>query len=187
MLKKLILTILLLSFTSCGFEIIYREDDKNSQHDYEKELAAIRINKNRTKLDQDLKNNLYDLLNPDYITVEPKYFLNLKAKKNVTSTFTTSSGASGRNRVFLEATYELRDLATGEIISNGSTIMNDNYDVTENRFGSYSAEEYAVSNLSKVVAKNIRNSLVNDLIEMRRKEAEEKDPEKLNTSKQKSK
>lgn len=170
MLRKFVIAILLSSLCSCGFQVIYKDHDQEAEFSYEQELAAIRIKKTRTKLDQDLKNNLYDSLNPDYLKVEPKYFLILNPQKTATSTFTTSSGASGRNRITLTVTYELRSLENGDLISQGSTTMNDNYDVTQNRFGTYSADEYVTLNLTKIIAKNIRNSLVNDLIEMKKKE-----------------
>lgn len=162
-----------LSLYSCGFQVIYDEKDKQAEFDYEKELAAIVIKKTRVKIDQDLKSNLYDLLNPDYLKVEPKYFLTIELKKSTTSTFTTSSGASGRNRVILTANYVLLSLESGKMISEGFSTMNDNYDVTSNRFASYSADEYISANLTKALAKNIRNSLISDLIEMHKKSLEE--------------
>ncbi len=174
MLKKLIVTFLFLSLCSCGFRVIYKENDKDAEFNYENELAAIRIKKNRTKLDQDLKNNLYDLLNPDYIEVEPKYFLIMTTKKNTTSTLTTVTGASGRNRDFVNVRYELRNLSNGELISTGEVTLNDNYDVTQNRYATYVADEYITANLTKSLAKNLRYSLVNDLIEMKKKEANSK-------------
>lgn len=181
MLKRFVITLLVLSLFSCGFNVVYKESNKTAEFDYEKELAAIRIKKNRTKLDQDLKNNLYDLLDPDYIKAEPKYFLTLTPTKTITSTFTTTTGASGRNRIIMTVKYELRDLETGDFISEGSTTMNDNYDVsTTNRFGTYTSDEYVTSNLTKVIAKNIRNSLVNDLIEMKNKEKETRETKPLN-------
>jgi len=170
MLKKFVLIISLLALCSCGFQVVYKENDKQADFDYEKELAAIRIKKNRTKLDQDLKNNLYDLLNPDYVKTEPKYFLTLTALKTTTSTFTTSTGASGRNRIFIDVKYDLKDLQTGKTISIGALVMNDNYDVTNNRFATYTSDEYVALNLTKSIAKNIRNSLLNDLIELKKKE-----------------
>jgi len=181
--KKLLILTSLLALVSCGFQMIYNEDDKKIETSYEQDLATIVIRKDRTKLDQDLKNNLYDLLNPDYIKVDPKYFLSLKTLKSLTSTFTTSTGSSGRNKIYINVDYELINLDTGEVISVGSTAVNDNYDVGNNRFGTYTAEEYVRLNLTKVAAQNIRNSLVNDLIEMRKKktlnvETIKKTPEK---------
>ena len=159
--------ILLLSLSNCGFQVIYKEN--NAEIPYQQELAAIKIKKDRTRTDQEVKNNLYDLLNPEYLKVEPKYFLVLTTQNSYLSTFTTSTGSSGRNKVFLNINYELKSLETGDTISSGSVSLNDNYDVEANRFGTYTAEAYTKSNLTKVAAQNIRNALVNDLIEVKRK------------------
>lgn len=172
MLKKLFIILLTFSFFSCGFQVIYK-DDVASSNSYAIELAAIRIKKDRNKYDQELKNDLYDLLNPDYLKVEPKYFLILRSTRSTASTYTTGTGSSGRNKVFLTVNYELLDLNSGKKISEGSTTLNDSYTVSANRFGTYSASEYLESNMNKVVAQNIRDSLVNDIIEMKRQESEE--------------
>lgn len=165
--RKIIQLALLLSLCSCGFRIIYEE--RTDVVSYAQELAAIRIKKDRTRLSQQLKNNLYDILNPDYLKVEPKYFLILDVKELTSSTFTTITGASGRNKVTLTASYEFRNLETGETISTGTTSVSDNYDVTTNRYGTYVADEYIQSNITIIAAQNIRNSLVNDLIETKKK------------------
>lgn len=173
--RKIIQFILLLSLCSCGFQVIYEE--RTDVVSYAQELASVRIKKDRNRLSQELQNNLYDILNPDYIKAEPKYFLILSTTKSTGSTFTTSTGASGRNKVTVDATYELKNLETGELISSGRASANDNYDVTANRYGTYVADQYIQSNITKIVAQNIRNSLVNDLIEVRKKCRGEVEPE----------
>ncbi|MES2961276.1 MAG: hypothetical protein V4694_02720 [Pseudomonadota bacterium] len=169
MLRKTFTILLLLSFSACDFQVIYKEKVKGVGVTYAQDLSAIRIKKDRTKLSQDLKNNLYDALNPDYIKSEPKYFLILAAKSTISSTFTTFTGASGRNRVTLDVVYTLKSLDNAITISSGTTSVNDNYDVTTNRYGTYTAEQYILTNLTKIAAQNIRNSLVNDFIEVRKK------------------
>ena len=180
-LRRTVFAILLLSLCSCGFQMIYKDQRNNPDASYVDELAAIRIKKDRTRLSQELKNNLYDLLNPDYLKVEPKYFLSFTVAKTSSPTFITITGASGRNRVNLDVTYELSDLETGEKISSGSTSVNDNYDVTANRYGTYVAEEYIQGNLTIIAAQNLRNSLVNDFIEMHK----ERENKTTNTAKEK--
>lgn len=165
--RKAIQLLLLLSLCSCGFRIIYEE--RTDVVSYAQELASIRIKKDRNRMSQELQNNLYDILNPDYIKAEPKYFLVLKATKGIGSTFTTLTGASGRNKITMDVTYEFKNLEDGQTLSKGKTSVTDNYDVTTNRYGTYVADQYVQSNLTKIAAQNIRNSLVNDLIEIRKK------------------
>jgi hypothetical protein len=173
MFKKLVLAIILLSLFSCGFQVMYRDEESHAS--YESDLAAIRIKKDRTRVDQQVKNNLYDILNPDSLDVSAKYFLILTVKETVSPTFITITGASGRNRITISVSYELKNLETAATISKGSTSVNDNYNVTENRYGTYVGDEYLRDNLTKIAAQNIRNSLVNDFIEAKKECAEKKD------------
>jgi hypothetical protein len=172
MLKKFVTTFLLLSIFSCGFKTIYQEENSlgtgNKETSYISELAAIRIQKNRTRLDQELKNNLYDLLNPDYLKIEPKYLLVLTMVKSIQGTFITGTGSAGRQKVVLNIHYRLKELETAKTISKGSVFVSDNYDVTLNRYGTYVTDEYIQLNLTKLAAQNLRNSLVNDFIEISR-------------------
>ncbi len=169
MLNKILVLLIILSFCSCGFRVIYRDTKNESDVSFTKELAAIRIKKDRSKLDQDLKNNLYDVLNPDQLKVEPKYFLILNLSEKITPTFITITGSSGRNKISLTVNYTLKNLANAETISDGYTIVSDNYNITDNRYGSVTAENYLRSNLTKIASQNLRNSIVNDFIELQQK------------------
>ena len=175
MIRNIIIILTTLNLFSCGFQVIYRDEESHAS--YENDLAAIRIKKDRTTIDQKLKNNLYDLLNPDSKNVEAKYFLILDSTEVVSPTFITVTGASGRNRITINVKYQLKNLATATTISQGSTSVNDSYNVTDNRYSTYVSDEYLRTNLTKVAAQNIRNSLVNDFIEVR-KECEEKKDDK---------
>lgn len=166
--KKIITATLITFFiNSCGFEVIYRE--KENGISYEKELASIKIQKSAGILNQQIRYDLYDLFNPDSITVEPKYFLVIRTSEAIGSTFLTSTGASGRNKITLTTNYTLYRLSDGAKFASGVTSANDNYDIQENRFGTYTAEEFTKSNLTKILAQNLRNLLVNDIIEIEKR------------------
>jgi hypothetical protein len=164
---KIFFTTILLITSSCGFHVIYSQDDQNFSHT--NDLAAIRIKKDRDRTSQLLKNNLYDFLNPENLSADAKYFLTLHTERAITPTFITLTGASGRNKVILRVSYELQNLETAQVISTGKAMSNDSYDVTTNRYATSIAEESVTANLTKVAAQEIRNSLVNDFIEMRKK------------------
>lgn len=165
--RKIFILITSLFIASCGFHGMYLDEDNNTS--YAPDLAAIRIQKDRDHLGQELRNNLYDLLNPDYIKSDPKYFLVLRLTKNMGGTYITNTGASGRNRVTLNITYELKNLDNAMVISRGTTSVFDNYDVTTNRYGTYVTDDNVSLNLTEIAAQNIRNALVNDLIEVRKR------------------
>jgi len=176
---KIIIILLTLAISSCGFEVMYKTKQDGVDTSYIKELASIRIQKDRERTSQILKNNLYDLLNPNEIKTEPKYFLILELREQVSPTFITFTGASGRNKITISVNYTLKNLETAETISTGQTSVNDNYDVSDNRFGTYTAEEYIKENLTKLAAQNIRNSLVNDLIEHNKKGEDDDEEEEV--------
>lgn len=164
---------------SCGFEVVYRDDLKqgndplnqsNHYSFYQGELSAIKIKKTRDKIDQQLKNNLYDVFNPDYIKVESKYFLVLKIDKKTLATFITATGGSGRNKIIMKVDYELRLIDNQQKIASGTVTATDNYNINSNRYGTFVAEDYFTINLTKIIASNLRNSLINDLTEYHRKQ-----------------
>lgn len=165
--RNFLLILVLVNLTSCGFQTIYRDEESNIS--YAEDLAKIRIQKGPDRLNQELNNNLYDLLNPDYIKAEPKYLLSITATKASSGTFVTQTGASGRNRVTVNVSYVLRNVENGMLISKGTTSVFDNYDVSTNRYGTYVADETVQLNLTKIAAQNIRNVLVSDLIEAKKK------------------
>jgi LPS-assembly lipoprotein len=149
---------------SCGFKSVYNLENKISNTDnYEEELAAIKIKKESKRINQVLRNNLEDALNPDDIKVETKYSLEITLVKSLSSTFITSTGASGRNKVILNANYKLIDLASGKTIATGISTANDDFDVETRRFANYITQEAIELNLTKIIAKNIRNLLVGDI------------------------
>lgn len=157
---------LLLFISSCGFKPIYKSESQFSANNqnYIEELAAIQIKPERKKINQELRNHLENVLNPNYIKVEPRYLLSFKLSKGVVSTFTNFTGSSGRNKVILTVDYELRDLNSKKIIATATTTARDDYDVEEKRFANYITEESIASNLTFNIAQNIRNLLINDII-----------------------
>jgi len=162
-LKKLVIFLVFLNLTSCGFQVIYK--DQFDESSLANKLASIKIKKNREYLHQKLKSNLLDVLNPDNIKVEPKYLLEVKFETKISPTFTNITGGAGRNKLTIIAFYDLKNLSNAQIISNGRVEVYDSYDVDINRYGTYSAEEFVKENLTKVIAQNIRNLVVSDLID----------------------
>ncbi len=164
--QKIIFLIGLLLLPSCGFHSIYQSGNKisNESKAYNEELASIEIEIARKKINQDLENNLKKILNPDEIKVSPKYLIKISLNKSLTSTFTNPTGASGRNKVILTANYKLKDLSSGEIIATGTVSAKDNFDVGDKRFANYIAEDSIASNLTLIIAQNIRDLLINDIV-----------------------
>lgn len=163
--RNFLITLTFLIISSCGFHAIYNDNkiSKNSQS-YNQELASIKVHTIRKKINQDLKNNLEKVLNPDDIVSDPKYLMEFTLDRIVTSTFTVSSGSTGRNKVTLMVSYKLKDFNSGELISTGSTTAKDDFNVSDNRFANYITEESIATNLTLILAQNIRNLLINDIV-----------------------
>lgn len=160
--KRIIVFVLLLS--GCGFQPLYKTSDNVGGQNYKQDLASIQIKEERKRINQELRNNLKQVLNPDDLKIDPKYLLTVGVQKGVTATFITSTGSSGRNQVTLTAKYQLKDLTSNKIISSGTTNAIDYYTVNvDQRFANYIAEDSIASNLTLVLAQNIRNLLVIDL------------------------
>ncbi len=164
--KRYFILVQILFLTACGFHPIYKTDNKISDKSqaYSQELASIKVEISRKRLNQDLKNNLEKVLNPDNIKTDPRYLLSINLDRALTSTFTNFTGSSGRNKVILTATYKLKDLISGDIIASATTTAQDDFNVEDKRFANYVAEDAIAENLTFIIAKNIRDLLINDIV-----------------------
>ena len=161
---KFLFLISILSFlNSCGFKpIYYSEQSKKESVDYHNELILVKIKKYRTDTDYELHKNLTKILNPYSLVTKKKYLLDIKLTNKILSTFTTSAGSSGRNKVILIANYKLTDIVSGELIGYGTSDENSDFDVSQKRFANYTTEEQTKLNLTKLIARDIRNMIIND-------------------------
>ncbi len=163
-LVKFILIILIASTTfNCGLQPIYNKNTKKDGTSYEYKLAAVQIVKHRKRIYQKLNNNLEEVLNPNKIEIKKEYLLNIILKEHTSTTFISPTGSSGRNKVILQARYTLKRISDDEIIAKGNTAAKDDFDVEDKRFANYIAEEEIKLNLTRLIAQNIRDSLINDL------------------------
>lgn len=156
--------------SSCGFTVLY--DQKDAGLNYEKELASIKIQKSAGTSSQELRTSLYNVINPDHLEEKIGYYLILTSSENISSTFLTSSGSSGRNQVNINVRYQLKSYKNDQLISTGSVSGGESYNVNLNRYGNYNTEEFSRSNLLKSLSSKIRNLLVQDIITLKKSLAE---------------
>ena len=158
------LTIILFLLNSCGFSpIYYSSQSKQKNIDYHNKLILVKIKKHRSDIDHELHKNLTKILNPYNLTIQKKYLLDIKLTDQISSTFTTSTGSSGRNKVILTANYKLTDIDSQELIGYGESSESSDFDVSSKRFANYTTEEEIKLNITKVRAKDIRDMIINDL------------------------
>ncbi len=161
--KILIVFIFSSLINNCGFRVIY---DKKESDLYIKELVSIKIQKKRDKIYQDFKNKLYDIFNPQKIEGEKKYILIYNISQSISSTYISETGSSGRNKLTLNVDFKLKDISNGKVISSGYSNVSDNFDVSDNRYATYVTQDYVKNNLLNIVARDIRNSIVNDFTKL---------------------
>ena len=162
--RMISLAVIILLLSSCGFKPIYyskNSDQKNT--DYNSNLILVKVKKYRSNIDYKLHKNLVEILNPYNIDVEKKYFLDVKLTSKTSSTFTTSTGSSGRNKVTLIANYKLLDIESNDILGSGKISESGDFDIERKRFANYITEEQTRINLTKLIARDVRNMIINDL------------------------
>ena len=153
----IIYIVILLISASCGFKPLYRV---NNNINYNNDITSIKVQASNKKYNQILKNNLYDLINPKNIKNDAKYLLKIDISKNINSTYITETGSSGRNRVTISVHYIMEEIASDNIIASNNVSLSENYDITSNRYASHKMEEYKINNLLKIIAKDIRNEII---------------------------
>ena len=87
----------------------------------------------------------------------------VKLTSKTSSTFTTSTGSSGRNKVTLIANYKLLDIESNDILGSGKISESGDFDIERKRFANYITEEQTIINLTKLIARDVRNMIINDL------------------------
>ena len=168
MIKIIALLVLFLNI-SCGLQPVYRTlGSESKSDDYKQELATIKVEVKQSSikrklLEQQLTNHLEDMLNPDFITADYKYLLTISLQSNQSSSFITSVGTTGRSKIILTASYQLKQINTNELIASNSTSAEDDTNITDKRFANYATEQEIERNLTKIVAANIRNLVINDI------------------------
>jgi hypothetical protein len=158
--KPIIIAFILFLTTNCGFHSIYSKKSEIQNNIF---LPSIKITKYNKKTEQTLRMELEELLNPEHIDIDKKYILNFDLKKQTQITIITDTGSSGRNRMTIKASYILKDIDNDNIISKSSVQAKDSYDVQDNRFANYIAEEKVEHGLLKSISQNIRDLLIRDL------------------------
>ncbi len=143
---------------SCGFKPIYSNDNNNNINQL---LTNIKIQASNKKDNLFLKNYIYDYINP-YNNSNPdyQYILLLDISKNISTAYITKTGSSGRNRVQIDVKFTLKEITNSEIILQNTISLSDNYDVTSNRYATHKMEEYIIKNILKIIAKDIRNNII---------------------------
>lgn len=148
-----ILTFLsLLLVSSCGFSPLYRTDNIKTTD----LTAAVQI---QPIADYDgylLENYLTDGLNPNEMSVEKKYTLDVSLNApQISEQNIQNDNFSSRERMSLTATYRLTDIQTGNIVINTTTSATGAYNIATQPYATWMAQKKVRENLVKMLADRI--------------------------------
>jgi hypothetical protein len=158
--------IIIFSLTSCGFQTIYYNNSSENNIDYHEKLTLVKIKKYRSNIHYKLHNHLTKILNPYNVQNHKEYILDIQLTDQKSSTFTTSTGSSGRNKITLIAKYKLLDIKSNDILGSGTVSESGDFDVGKKRFANYITEEETKLELTKLISIDIRNMIINDLYQI---------------------
>jgi LPS-assembly lipoprotein len=144
------LSLLLLS--SCGFSPLYRTNNAKTTD----LTATVQI---QPIADYDgylLENYLADGLNPNKMSVEKKYTLDVSLNApQISEQNIQNDNFSSRERMSLTATYRLTDIKTGNVVVNTTTSATGAYNIATQPYATWMAQTKVRENLIKMLADRI--------------------------------
>lgn len=136
----------------CGFEPVYGNGGSASR--FLNQITVDAPTGNRTYL---LTRELEDRLGRN---LNGTYGLSVSVKTDEDSTGRTITGTTSRYDVIGEATFALRDLATGEVLTSGKTKNYVGYSATGSTVATIAAKEDATERLMVILADQIVANLL---------------------------
>lgn len=145
--------VLLAGLTACGFRPLY-----GPQGGYDAslaELASVRILPIPDRIGQVLHNSLLDRLTPGGAPLNPRYRLGVSMVKQKEGLAFEKDESVTRINLTLSATYQLTEIATGNIVTAGSARSVAAFSVVRSEFANISAEADAERRAARAVGEDI--------------------------------
>jgi LPS-assembly lipoprotein len=148
--------VLSLAVAGCGYGPLYRRDAASNPL---ADLRAVDIPASNSRLVQEIRNNLLDLMSPEGRPEAPRYRLSVTANESQGSVLITRSDVVTRYNLTLAANYALHDAKTGAVLFSGAANSFAAYSVVRAEFASLAAERDARSRAAREVGEQIRARL----------------------------
>ena len=145
--------VLLAGLTACGFRPLY-----GPQGGYDAslaELASVRVLPIPDRIGQVLHNSLLDRLTPGGAPLNPRYRLGVSMVKQKEGLAFEKDESVTRINLTLSATYQLTEVATGNIVTAGSARSVAAFSVVRSEFANISAEADAERRAARAVGEDI--------------------------------
>lgn len=139
--------------TACGFRPLY-----GPQGGYDAslaELASVRVLPIPDRIGQVLHNNLLDRLTPRGAPLNPRYRLAVSMAKQKEGLAFEKDESVTRFNITLSARYQLTEIASGSVVTAGSTRSVAAFNVVQSEFANISAEADAERRAARAVGEDI--------------------------------
>lgn len=150
--RKLIILLLVIFNTSCGFKKVYEISNEDNLI-----LRQIEVKHQNDRLHQVLRQNFEDLLLKQ---TGKKYLLEFDIKSTDTDAITGASGNPSRISITVSANFVLKNINSNKVVKKGNVSAYDEYDVDDNRFANYSSNDEIKIELTRILARKIRNQII---------------------------
>lgn len=138
---------------ACGFQPLY---GKGANSVSLAELDSVQIPHLREREGQMLRTMLMHRFNPDGRRGETRYVLDISLVKTVSNVGVRRDATATRANLTLNASFALRDAATGKPLHTGSSASTVSYNILDERFATVAAEQDAVERAARAVADNLK-------------------------------
>ena len=153
-----ILLCLGLALAGCGYHPLYgqRGADNASVVD---EMALIRIEAIPDRIGQQMYNMLRERLNPYGKPEQAKYALAIALTETRENLFLEKDETATRANLTLKASFILRRLDDGSVITTGSSRSVSSYDILSSQFASVISQEDARERCARAISDDMRTRL----------------------------
>ncbi len=145
--------VVLAGLTACGFRPLY-----GPQGGYDAslaELASVRVLPIPDRIGQVLHNSLLDRLTPRGAPLNPRYRLAVNMARQKEGLAFEKDESVTRFNLTVSASYQLTEIATGSVVTAGSTRSVAAFNVVQSEFANISAEADAERRAARAVGEDI--------------------------------
>jgi len=161
---KIFSLLLLFTLAACGFQPVYSQKTASANPELTGFFRNISIEEIPGKAGQDLRNSLYDTLNPTSASGENLYRLEIKLKRDIIPMIIEKDRSITRYNLVYEAHIKLIEIASGKVIYTGAAQMSGGYDAINSDYAVYMAEGDAGHHVIRDLAEEIKNKLTSYFI-----------------------
>ncbi len=138
---------------ACGFQPLYGERAGGAQ--VLQEFRRVEIAPIADRVGQLVRNQLIDSVTPQGQPRSPVFVLTVTLERTKEGVAFQSDEQATRFNVSLEATFALRDVATGNVVAQGKTRSVAAFNIVRSEFANFTAESDALRRAARQIADSI--------------------------------